>query len=487
MSSDIKDEITQDNLKREESLEEQMQKEQTLLSDMLFDFKNDWKKSDPSAAPLLSKSSSVELNGIKEVQANLKNKQQKEKRTAQSAQKAVSMKSDQQALSVSDKLSQINLASFPFHHLIPAEKLSLGVIAHSLQTKLLQEDISRKEQSLIFWKAMADQNISPAEAVLFDSEIECVFFEADRPDESLEIKWAARHFNEIEGCAEIYRAEMLIFKRFIYEAGENLKTVVEIKEEELLPFFDEQVFSNLSRKSFNRLFFDNLFASFSISLLSTTLADTKQPNKKVASKSAAKKSNADIAFSYISRMSSRIESLRGSGDQSEEKAGAAIIAAVENSDYEKSENGISADFTEDNEKREKNNKDKRKFGARYRLDLTDYWLNWQKPVRAAKFDFQLLEDLEDVRAMRFYELSKLLRGFSALETGGVIPDKLTITYENFVSLMPLPALRYDTDIKAQIREITKPLKTSGYLKSFSLKTDWREMSGYRQLVFIFSD
>lgn len=477
MSSDIKDKITQDNLKREESLEEQ-----TPLSDMLFDFENDWKKSDPAAAPLLSKSSSAELNRIKEVQVNLKNKQQKEKLTAQSAQKAVSMKSDQQALSVSDKLLQVNLASFPFHHLIPAEKLFSGVIAQSLQAKLLREDISRKEQSLIFWKAMADQNISPAEAVLFDSEIECVFFEAARPDKSMEIKWAARHFNEIEGCAEIYRAELLVFKRFVYEAGDSLKTVVEIKEEELLPFFDEQVFSTLTRKSFNRLFFSNLFASFSISLLSTTLADEKQPNKKAVSKSSAKKSNSDVTSSYISRMSGRIESLRGSGDQSEEE-----IVLVEKSDYEKSENGISADFTENNEKSEKNNNDKKKFGARYRLDLTDYWLDWQRPARAAKFDFKLLEDLEDVRAMRFYELSKLLRGFSSLETGEVIPDKLTITYEKFVSLIPLPVLRYDTDIKAQIREITKPLKTSGYLKSFSLKTDWREMSGSRQLVFTFND
>ena len=36
------------------------------------------------------------------------------------------------------------------------------------------------------------------------------------------------HHDDLAGCAEIYRAELLFWKRRVYEAGDDLRTFIEI-------------------------------------------------------------------------------------------------------------------------------------------------------------------------------------------------------------------------------------------------------------------
>jgi len=45
----------------------------------------------------------------------------------------------------------------------------------------------------------------------------------------------------------------------------------------------------------------------------------------------------------------------------------------------------------------------------FRLELSDYWVHWQRAARAAAFDFDYLETITDAHALRFYELTKLQR------------------------------------------------------------------------------
>ena len=129
----------------------------------------------------------------------------------------------------------------------------------------------------------------------------------------------------------------------------------------------------------------------------------------------------------------------------------------------------------------------------YRLSLAEYWLDWQSAACAAVFDFDLLANLTDVRAMRFYELTKLWRlraiaGTASDTTAAVaLPNSLEIEYDRFAALMPLPRLRTDWEVAYQIREIIKPLKAAGYVKSFAVKDDWRGLNRAGRLVFKFSD
>lgn len=90
--------------------------------------------------------------------------------------------------------------------------------------------------------------------------------------------------------------------------------------------------------------------------------------------------------------------------------------------------------------------------------------------------------------MRFYELTKLWRVPIHAKESDKIPDKLEIKYEKSVSSMPLPKFNSEMEIKAHIKELIRPLKASGYVKSFRVKMDSR-MIGSRnaRLIFRFSD
>lgn len=67
--------------------------------------------------------------------------------------------------------------------------------------------------------------------------------------------------------------------------------------------------------------------------------------------------------------------------------------------------------------------------TKYRTGLTPYWYDWQQTAIKAGFDFELLENLPDARAIRFYELTKLLRVTSYDETTNNLPGALEIDYE----------------------------------------------------------
>ena len=96
--------------------------------------------------------------------------------------------------------------------------------------------------------------------------------------------------------------------------------------------------------------------------------------------------------------------------------------------------------------------------------------------------------------MRFYELKKLWRLQAIADTtadfavaAAVLPDTLEIEYDRFAALLPLPRLRSNWEVTYQIREIIKPLKAAGYVKSFAVKNDWRGLDRAGRLVFKFRD
>lgn len=98
-----------------------------------------------------------------------------------------------------------------------------------------------------------------------------------------------------------------------------------------------------------------------------------------------------------------------------------------------------------------------------------YWHRWREAARPAKFDFYLPETIDDPRAIRFYELTKLLGSSSRDKETQNPPDELGIHYEEFVALMSLPKFRTKDKIESQISHLIKPLINAGYIKSFTNK------------------
>jgi hypothetical protein len=120
--------------------------------------------------------------------------------------------------------------------------------------------------------------------------------------------------------------------------------------------------------------------------------------------------------------------------------------------------------------------------------LTDYWLDWQRTARLSGFDFDFIKQFSEAKTIRFYEVTKLSRVSKSQQNIEELPKKLKITYEKFIALMPLPKYHSEWEIKLQIKELTNPLKTSGYLKSFSINMNSSSGADSRvTLIFRFID
>lgn len=456
------------------------------------DLKKMWRESDPQTALLLSasrgtrpSSRTLTAEGVATLPA-LPRQHLHQQQTGDEKAQAVAIhpQPDNAAKVLQGWFNPVTLAALPFHHLIPAEKLASAFAAMpaSLIRPHTVGEVERRRQ--FFWQSLAAAGVSAKVAVLLDDSLHCRFTDS-AAGKTIETDWEVHYYDELQGCAEMYRAEMLAFKRRIYEAGDDLRNILELRADEFLCYLNDLTFNIncivdspinseacavIETDNLERWFLHNLTGSFAL-----TISEMRNGNEdhSIKNKPRKTKSAASDYTSYRTYEAKRIESsMSSSGDDEEDdqttrypnetSAAAALIVST----------------------------------TVYRLRLADYWLDWQRATRTARFDFDFLEALTDVRAMRFYELTKLWRLQSSAATsaiipgggaGDLLPDTLEIEYDRFASLMPLPRLRYEREVKEQLKQIIKPLKASGYVKSFAVKTDWRGLSNVNRLVFKFND
>jgi len=254
---------------------------------------------------------------------------------------------------------------------------------------------------------------------------------------------------------------------------------MELKDIDILQHLPQEKFAIFETDGIQRLFLDNLIATFS--LTRSKSGDLANRIEKIARKDKKTKKStffADIFETYTTYSANRMESWtsKETKNNDEEDFNNPEINPKNNPDnnFETPAESGANSVTETER-------------TIYRLRLTKYWLEWQRDARAARFDFNFIETLEDARLIRFYELTKLLRAQSTDNGKNKLPDKLEIEYDKFISLMPLPQLRSDREINAQIKFLIKPLKASGYVKSFILDADWRGVTAADRLVFRFRD
>lgn len=297
----------------------------------------------------------------------------------------------------SQNFTGINYVAFPFHHLISAKELS-------------QESQSR-------------------EANFHLKNLKCRFVEQNEFESSKELIWEVRHFNTLEGCGEIYRAEMLTLKRAVYESEEHLPKTIKIEKEDLQKYFDFGIFKSLSDQPVKDLFFDNLLSPFKLTLNTNGISEIKDKN-----------------YPNISE-SSNLFSIHGSSRI--------------------------AEWAELNEKES------------FEITLSSYWQDWQQLARKAKFDFELLENLTDVH-VRFYELTKFLSVSQENNSKDESLCEVEMDYEKFAMLMPLRKLLSADEIKSQIYDLINLLEKVGYIKHFSLKNNQPKFNSYK-LFFQLTD
>ena len=423
----------------------------------IFNFDKSWTEDDPRTAPLLS-ATNKSKNYRLQIEEDSRRRQLQQQEQF-SREMAAIPENNQAAISYNyfeHWFAAVSLAAMPFHHLIPAAQITSDSVLNSLGANKSISTISHAERLQIFWQSLAINGASAKEAALLDDSLEGYFVQLV-DNRLIEVDWEVLYFDELQGCAEIYRAEMLVCKRRIYETGEDLRVVLELTDEDLIPYLNEEVFTLLTDTSPERLFFDSLMSSFNLTISGSTDDDRNGKNstdkKHKKSQKGISASNPHNINAYRGFGSKRVESWMGrEGDELDEAHG------------HTSETNI------------------------YRIRLSDYWLDWQRAARIAMFDFDYLQTLTDARAMRFYELTKLCRVPPDAEEGDKITNKLEIEYEKFVLLMPLPKLSSEREITQQIRQLIKPLKSSGYVKSFRVKTEWRGIASRdTRVVFRFND
>ena len=348
-------------------------------------------------------------------------------------------------------LDSVNYPAMPFHHLIPAALLAFDFSFTQEHGSSYQSDKLTSGKHL-FWQILAARGISAKEAALFDDSIECSFIDLNGVY-LIQVDWEALHYDVLEGCSELYLTEMFIFKRHLYEAGDDLQDSLEFSGDDLGAYLPEEIFTPQLVESAVDLFFDSLITNFTVTVSRT--ADTLEKARSRSEPSLFP----DLFTSHITQGSRRAKGWSNMGRTSK---------------------GIRTSV--------------------YTVGLANYWHDWQRAARLAKFDFDFLHTLTNARSVRLYELTKLWRvppppqTDAEPETGTravketPVPQKLEIEYEKFAALMPLPLLKSAREVKEQIEELIKPLRKGGYIKQFVLKDDWRGNSVRSiRLVFRFKD
>lgn len=335
-----------------------------------------------------------------------------------------------------------NIVLYPFHHLLSAAQMSPA----GATTDKKGEDRRR-----LFWQSLAADRI-------------------------VEIDWEVMYRDELAGCAEIYQAEMLTWKRLIYAMGKKLDSVIEINSAELPEFSDTELLNAANAGRKHRLFLDNLFTPFEFAVgLTKSPAPENDSSSDAANHNKKPNNESDSAGSdhYYSYESKRIESwIAVPGNKT---SGYRRLSAVTGNEI------MDADI-------EESGGDSENGGTLYRFKLDNYWRDWRQAAIISGFDFGYLETIADARALRFYELTKLWRAGLVRKKGAGVPKKMEIEYAKFAALMPLPLVNSEREIRRQIAQFLEPFKPGSYLKSFSVKPDpHRNSSRYARLLFRFDD
>lgn len=398
-----------------------------------------------------------------------------------------------------------NVIMFPIHHLISAEKLYSAFLKTSSLIVKAQTGEEYRNRRQLFWESLAENGVDAKYAAFLDDLLWCRFNDLSE-EKIIEVDWEVLYYDDLQGCGEIYRAEMLSLKRLVYEADSELRKVLELKDQEFLQFYSPETFGNIKIEYYQELFFDNLIAPFTLTVsgFKNTKKDisneksTIKPFKNKGNSRVKKKIRSEHFDFYRTFSAKRIESWM-SEEYNHEKS--------HNEDKSNKSSLIIPDRkiiieTLSNEEKPSQAKETIKnhnFLTTYRLSLTEYWFEWQQAAKKAGFDFELLNSLHDARAIRFYELTKLWRAISdnaktesfthssLKKTSKNLSNRMEIGYEKFAALMPIPYLRYESEIILQIKELITPLKNYGYVKSFSLKSDWRGFFSSGNLIFSFRD
>jgi hypothetical protein len=385
------------------------QEEEDSVSQFFDRFDDDWEEANPKKALLLSYTVGKDSREIKK----------------------------SSVATVSEKLlAEVNLSVFPFHHLICADLLIPW--NNDLRVRYLSEmrepNISDERIRGLYWQALASNGVSAKEAALLD-DIDCTFFE-EINGESVRFDWEVVYYDHLQGCAENYLREMFCCKQRIFEAGDDLRTVLEIVETELVSAIPAEIAQYVGISDPEKLLTGSFLLSFTLSA-----------KYKIYGSSESDKGSTNIALQRIRISRRRVETYLFKKEKTENKG-----------------QGI------------------------YRFKLSDYWLDWQRTARLSGFDFNFIKHVPDAKIVRFYEITKLCRVTEKMKTGDELPKKLTIEYEKFIALMPLPKYSSEREIERQIKELTALLKTSGYVRSFSIRSGLsRRNNGQITLVFNFND
>lgn len=357
-----------------------------------------------------------------------------------------------------------NIVLYPFHHLLSAaQMMSAGSV-----NALTGEDRRR-----FFWQSLAAHGITAPEASFLDDSLNCYFtFQVGKT--WVEVEWEVLFRDELQGCAEIYQAEMFVWKRLIYEAEQPLPSVIEISDNALPEFPKLAILKSSDASKRHRLFLDNLSTPFELALNYQT-SDASSTDRRSAANENKRvnidKSDPDGENLFYSYGSKRIE--KWNSVTVAQSRGSQRLSP--STDSVETEQGVTGDPSDS-------------AGIIYRLKLDSYWLDWQRAALKAGFDFPYLETLSDARALRFYELTKLWRSGLMKKGESRVPKRMDVEYAIFAALMPLPLEKSERKIKRQIDRLLAPLKLDGYLKSFAVKpARWRNGSRYARLIFRFND
>jgi len=406
--------------------------------------------------------------------------------------------------SIKSSCKSVELFVLPFHHLLPAKLLADNSKFPIPERGCTGSSIRHRRQ--LFWQLLASAGITAREASLLDDSLTCHFRQGSNDKreindrQSVKVDWEVNYHDDLQGCAEIYRAELLFWKRLIYEAGDNLREIIEFPSEVLTTFLNAEIFSRLGIKDTNHLFLNNLTGSFELTVsgeedlsLDNTLIKKETGNKIKRQLRRRMITETSLRPYFQTCISKRIESWLGTRHEADSGKWQSADNAIDKPIDPKRKPELPR--VQGDEPASRN--------MVYRVRLNDYWLKWQRAARITVFDFDYLETVADARALRFYELTKLWRvsllkinssggkpgaKVKARARNAEIPKSMEICYGKLAALLPLPALNHERDIKGLISQITKTFISNGYLKSFAVKPGWNEIEGCNtRIIFRFND
>lgn len=221
-----------------------------------------------------------------------------------SAQKPPDSKTDQYQMFLPDFL--INRRSpvfsfivFPFHHLVSGSQLT---------TANTSFPSAREDRRQFFWQRLAEQGIPASEAALLNDSLNLHFVER-ATGAAVEVDWEVLYHHELQGCAELYRAELFTWKRLIYEAGNDLSPNIELTAQQI-PELPDIILPAADRlRGNNRLFLNNLTASFDLAFSTNTLETERDRRRGAETQTRRKRRSVPEYFSrFYSYGSKRAES-----------------------------------------------------------------------------------------------------------------------------------------------------------------------------------